>query len=604
MTHGALTSPKVWAIGAVALATALTSIPYVYGALYADADHHFTGVVAWHGDVFYYLAQMRQFGTALLIAIPVTPEVHAPVLFNGLFAPLGWLAQWTGTPPHFWYLHVLRVGALVAIALAVLALAATAGLTRRARIVALLLALFASGWRWLVWVAPPGSLLDGLPYWRKIHEGSALQQAMTLPHLALASALVCAVLHFFLRGCQTGSRRSFIAAGAALAYLCSFHPFEFLPLWITLGVLTVLLALGARMPVAAARGGGGVAGARLGLAAGAPRVLEGLCWLVLLPLPVLAFFAIVSRSSPILQQVSTQMSGPAVEGLFLLVYYGPLLPLTLLIPLLAPGLHNHPAANDADLRTSEPHDPTNSGRVTPARHLQDAHAGSGPRIARATLVGWVVVVVPLEVFRVVPVPSHFREGLHLVCAILVAWLLVDAWTAARARRWRGLLVPALLLLLSVPSLALYLEQLIGDIRLYAPTFYLTRNEQAALSWLETTGATPNPTRALATQTEWPVVLADNPAFNLYIAPYTGTRPFRGANLMTVRVREKDGEIRRFFDPNTPQEERRAIAAHGGITHVVVTAERPIVRRMMEGEWPLTFRSGGIGIYEVRGDATR
>ena len=78
MTHGALTSPKVWAIGAVALATLLTSIPYVYGALYADAGHQFTGVVAWHGDVFYYLAQMRQFGTALLIANPVTPRSPRP----------------------------------------------------------------------------------------------------------------------------------------------------------------------------------------------------------------------------------------------------------------------------------------------------------------------------------------------------------------------------------------------------------------------------------------------------------------------------------------------------------------------------------------------
>ena len=83
MTQGLLASPRIWAVGAVALATVLTSIPYVYGALYADADHQFTGVVAWHGDVFYYLAQMRQFGTALLIANPVTPEVHAPVLFNG-----------------------------------------------------------------------------------------------------------------------------------------------------------------------------------------------------------------------------------------------------------------------------------------------------------------------------------------------------------------------------------------------------------------------------------------------------------------------------------------------------------------------------------------
>ena len=55
MTDGVLTSLKVWAIGAVVLATVLTSIPYVYGALYADADHQFTGIVAWHGDVFYYL---------------------------------------------------------------------------------------------------------------------------------------------------------------------------------------------------------------------------------------------------------------------------------------------------------------------------------------------------------------------------------------------------------------------------------------------------------------------------------------------------------------------------------------------------------------------
>lgn len=564
MTHGALTSPKVWAIGAVALATVLTSIPYVYGALYADADHQFTGVVAWHGDVFYYLAQMRQFGTALLIAIPVTPEVHAPVLFNGLLGPLGWLAQWTGTPPHFWYLHVLRVGALVVIALAVLALAATVGLTRRARIVALLLALFASGWRWLVWVAPPGSLLDGLPYWRKIHEGSMLQQAMTLPHLALASALVCAVLHFFLRGCQTGSRRSYIAAGAALAYLCSFHPFEFLPLWITLGVLTVLLALGTRRSVAAA-GGGGVAGARLGLVASTPRLLEGLCWLVLLPLPVLAFFGITSRTSPILQNVSTQMSGGPTEVLFLLVYYGPLLPLTLLIPLLAPGL----------------------------LHAQD-QGGSGPRIARATLIGWVVIVLLLEVFPVVPMPSHFRVGLHLVCAILVAWLLVDAWAAARARRWLGLLAPALLLLLSVPASALYFEQLLGDIRVQPPNFYLARDEQAALSWLETTGTAPHPT----------VVLADSQAFNIYIAPYTGARPVRGHNAMTVRVREKDGAIRRFFDPDTPQSGLRAIAGHLGVTHVVVTAERPILRWEMAQEWPLAFEHGGIGIYEVRGDATR
>lgn len=563
MTHGALTSPKVWAIGAVALATVLTSIPYVYGALYADADHQFTGVVAWHGDVFYYLAQMRQFGTALLIANPVTPEEHAPVLFNGLFGPLGWLAQWTGTPPHFWYLHVLRVGALAAIAMAVLALAATVGLSRRARIVALLLALFASGWRWLVWVAPPGSVLDGLPYWPKIHEGSTLQQAMTLPHLALASALVCAVLHFFLRGCQRGSRRSYIAAGAALAYLCSFHPFEFLPLWLTLGLLAGLLALGARVPVAAAGEGGGVAGGRLGLSAGVPRVLEGLCWLVLLPLPVLAFFAVASRASPVLQNVSTQMSGGPTEVLFLLVYYGPLLPLTLLLPLLAPGLHN-------------------------------AQDGSGPRIARATLIGWVVVVLLLEVFPVVPMPSHFRVGLHLVCAILVAWLLVDAWAAGRARRWLALVAPALLLLLSVPASALYFEQLLGDIRLHAPTFYLTRDEHAVLAWLEATGAASQPT----------VVLADSPAFNISIAPYTGARPVRGHNAMTVRVREKDGAVRRFFDLNTSQEERRAIAAQLGMTHVVVTAERPIVRRMLAAQWPLAFQSGSISIYEVRGDATR
>ena len=190
-----------------------------------------------------------------------------------------------------------------------------------------------------------------------------------------------------------------------------------------------------------------------------------------------------------------------------------------------------------------------------------------------------MIVLLLEAFPVVPMPSHFRVGLHLVCAILVAWLLVDAWAAVRARRWLGLLAPALLLLLSVPPSAFYFEQLIGDIRLHAPTFYLTRDEQAALSWLETAGVAPNPT----------VVLADSPAFNLYIAPYTGARPVRGHNAMTMRVREKDGAVRRFFDPDTPQEERRhrhrrasghdACRRDCGATHRAPDAGRGVVARL-------------------------
>ena len=318
---GILASPKVWAIGAVSLATILTSIPYIYGAICADPIHQFTGVVAWHGDVFYYLAQMRQFRAALLIANPVTPEIHSPVLFNGLLAPLAWLGQVTHLPNHVLYLHAVRVVALGAVAAAVLARTATASFSQRARIVAVLLALFGSGWRWLVWVAPPDSLLSGLPFWRKVHEGSTLQQAMTVPHLALAGAVVCLVLHFFLRGCRTGSRQNYIAAGATLAFLSSFHPFEVVPLWVTLGSLVGLLALRRELPTN-----------RVGPNEGALRkldrvplpnrstVLEGMFWVVALPLPILAFFAITSRGSPVVQNVGSQMSGGPTEFLFILVY--------------------------------------------------------------------------------------------------------------------------------------------------------------------------------------------------------------------------------------------------------------------------------------------
>ena len=527
-----------WVLAAVVPAAVLTSVPYIYGQLRADAEHFFSGVVAWHGDVFFYLAQMRLFRTAIVIPDPVTPETHAPVFFNGLLGPLGWIAQATGLTTEFLYLHILRVGALVAVAVAVLALASAAGLSRRARIIALLLAMYAAGWRWLVWVAPAGSLLSDLPYWRKIHVGSTLQQAMTVPHLALAAALVCTVLYWFLKGCQTGSRRSFVAAGLSLAYLTSFHPFEFAPLWATLGLLALTLAL--RRPASAA----------LNMAATRPQVLEGLAWLVALPLPVLVFYAITTRASPIFQSVSQQMSGGPHESLFFLVYYGPLLPIALLTPLVPAG------------------------------------AAGASRMARATLLGWILVVLVLSAIPLVPMPSHFEIGLHLVGAILVAWILVDGWPAIRTRRWLSLLAPAALLLLSAPALPYYLEQIIGDLQLQAATFYLARDERAALAWIERATAPTD------------VVLADSIGFHMYVAPFSGARPVRGHNAMTAQVRDKDSLVRQFFSPEASADDRRAIVAQLGVRLITVSQAPPEVRAAIEALWPVRFRQGTVSIHAV------
>lgn len=548
-----------WALGTVALAGALTSIPYVYGARLAGDGYHFSGVVAWHGDVFFYLAQMRLFRTALLIPNPMTPEPHAPVMLNGLLGPVAWIAQWTGLAPEFLYLHVLRIASLAAVAVAVLALGSVAGLSRRARVVALLLAMFGAGWRWLVWLAPPGWPLHDLPYWRKIHAGSTLQQAMTVPHLTLAGALVCGVLYWFLIGCRTGRRRAFLAAGLALSYLTSFHPFEFVPLWATLGLLGLILLLRAPYVQSVLQGSVGIAG----IAATSWRLAEGVLWLVGLPLPFLLFYAVRVRASPVFQSVSQQMVSPPTETVFLLVYYGPLL----LIACMAP--------------------------------LFSTRDGAGPRAARATLLGWIALVLLLDAVPIVPSQTHFQVGLQLVCAVLASWVLVDAWPAMRQtmgqtmrRRRPVLLAPAAILLLSAPALPLYLQQIVEDLQLRAPAFYLTSDERAALTWIEAAeAAAPAPS----------VVLADSNDFHMYVARYTAARPVRGQSQQTANVREKESLVRRFFSAEALPEDRRAVARQLDVRFVVVSNTQPAVRTSIETLWPSRFKQGPITIHDVHAE---
>jgi hypothetical protein len=199
------------------------------------------------------------------------------------------------------------------------------------------------------------------------------------------------------------------------------------------------------------------------------------------------------------------------------------------------------------------------------------------------------VVLVLDAVPIVPQASHMREGLHLISAVLAAWVLVDArpW---RGRAWLPFASPAILVALSAPAFYLYLDQVAGDLRLRDQGFYVTDAERAALTWL----ADHAPTDA--------VVLADRPEFHYYVAPFTGARPFRGHNAMTAFVSDKDGAVSRFFSPETPAGARPGIAADLGIRFVAVTRAPPAVRAALEAIWPPRFRRGPVTIHDVHAAA--
>jgi hypothetical protein len=225
-----------WAIIWSGIILLITSLPYLYGALLATPELHFSGFIIGVEDGNSYLAKMREgWEGHWLFYLAYTPEPHRGAFFFAYYLLLGKLARLLGLNLLL-VLHLSRILTIPAGLVSFYCFAAyvTSDLTVR-RIAFLLFGLTAGlGWLWALLGLP--AMLGLMPVDLWVPDASFFLAALTFPHLPLAQGLLLWIVIASLIFLHSGDRGwGVIAAGAGLI-VSLIHPY-------TLPVFSTILGL-------------------------------------------------------------------------------------------------------------------------------------------------------------------------------------------------------------------------------------------------------------------------------------------------------------------------------------------------------------------------
>jgi hypothetical protein len=536
----------------------VTSLPYVYGYLSAPHDKWFSGIIFNVHDTAQYLSWMRESGTRFFIENKLTSEPNPPVFVNLHWWIPGRAAALSGLSPRQMYqlLRLLAVPLYVGAAYWLSSLFFAEPARRR---LAFWLTTVSSGLGW-IWIVD--KYLNGLSDVRYPHDiyttpGNTFWVLLASPHLALALALTLLVLGLAWLGHQRDRFGLSLAAAGVALFVGLGHIYDLVTIWAVLGVFGLLLTLrdGFRW-----------------------RTFTSLAVVVLLSAPASLYFGWVSSSAnPTWQRALAQYDNLGAftpSPLHLLVLLG--IPLFLALGGFVRGLGSF-----AMPKTSLLHGRSNRDLF---------------------LKGWFIVNL-----LVIYLPLRFQvmllTGFQFVLAALATDFVFDRfipWLESRLAhaRWRRWLatervvqwVPALLLLAVLPTNLYLFAWRFVDLHRYTYPFYLHREEVAAMRWLEL-NADPDE-----------VVLS---AFvtGHYIPGLAGNRAFLANAVMTIDFNYKRGVVNDFFDPATPDADRRAIIRKYGIRYIFLgPAEREVgAYDPMTSPWlTLAFSNSNVSIYRVEG----
>lgn len=225
-----------WAIIWSGIILLITSLPYLYGALLATPELHFSGFIIGVEDGNSYLAKMREgWEGHWLFYLAYTPEPHQGGLFFGFYLLLGKLARWLGLSLPL-VLHLSRIVTVPAGLISFYCFAAyfTSNLTIR-RFAFLMFGLTAGlGWLWILLGLPIELGIMPVDLW--VPDASFFLSALTFPHLSLAQALLLWIVVASLIFLSHGARLWGIVAAGGSLIVSLIHPY-------TLPVLGTILGL-------------------------------------------------------------------------------------------------------------------------------------------------------------------------------------------------------------------------------------------------------------------------------------------------------------------------------------------------------------------------
>lgn len=247
------------------------------------------------------------------------------------------------------------------------------------------------------------------------------------------------------------------------------------------------------------------------------RDVVGLLLIGLLSSPPAAYFTYLTTHDPIWRQVLAQFSNAGVytpNPLHLLIVFGPQL---LLAWFALPGLLRR--KTDAD----------------------------------SLLVAWLVVG-----FGLLYIPTDFQIHMlnpYQVPLALLAVRTVQRMAAPLDAAWLRRAALLALLLVAIPVNLYLLSWRLVDLGRQQAPYFLHRDEVAAIAWLDRQNGNP--------------VVLSNETLGQYVPALAGKRAVLAHWAQTVDYYTKRAEVAHFFDPATPQTERRALLERYDVAYVLV-----------------------------------
>jgi len=214
-----------WVLLASLVVLLLASLPTLYAWSLADAEHVFTGFVYNTEDGNSYIAKMRLGARGeWLFSLPYTPEEHEGALVYTFYLLLGKVASGIGLSLVLIY-HLARTLLGLGLLLTVYAFVARFTPDVAMRRVAWALVAVGSGLGWLLTPLGASCLFGDLPLDFWVPEAFVFLVLYSLPHLALAEALLLWALLWTLRAFGGGGTRWCILAGLAAFVMTWIVPF-------------------------------------------------------------------------------------------------------------------------------------------------------------------------------------------------------------------------------------------------------------------------------------------------------------------------------------------------------------------------------------------
>jgi hypothetical protein len=523
-----------------AIVMLVTALPYLLGALLNTPEHIFGGLLIGLEDQYSYVAKMVQGAQGeWLFHLPYTSTPHPGIFLYSFYLVLGKFGAIFGLS-HVGLYHVARVVLGFVCLLVIYRFIAEFVASPAVRFLALALSTLAGGPGWIAFLLGQPTILSSLPLEFIVPEGFTFLMLYTLPHLLLARALLLLGAIGVWRAGQSRSIKLALGAGGLWLIMSIVQPIYSAVVLAIAALMFLSRAIVQRRP--------DWMQARAGIIAGA------------LAVPMVVYVVLVFNSDPTFKpwsQTPITSPGPALY----LLSYG--IPVILAIGGLAYVLRRR-------------------------RHNAELIF-----ITLWTLIGPLLVYAPTNAQR------RLVESWQIPLSILAAYGLVRfmllplrrlharrAWRYSRRKLERGLIT--LLIVLLMPTYIIMVVWHIGTLVTRWPTLYQSSSLTATTDWL-----TQHATYAdgvLAAYNTGTIVPARAPV-----------RVMLGHPSETVYVDLRKDEVKRFFDPTTSDEWRRALLTRLNLNYVwhgpeerALGAYNPARSSFLRH----VFSAGDVQLYEV------